>query len=390
MRNVQKIRLNEPFYRTYLDYIVAVVFFLLGYFVFFTNQLVEEHNILNVWFKPADDGEHVFRDNNLKVRGTFHVNNIALNGRYIHYFDKNGNTTVFVKLDYDDRVTAGASNFIIYPKVLRMTDRIGMRVYKAEGAEEIWATRTRNYPEISPKGDRATLHSSENRVVTLIDMNNNALSEPVTAGEYITSSAFAKETSDYVAGFINGYFTYMYRTGKVSFQYSAIQSEINVVKGVGISEKGSFIAVLSGLRPEYISVYTAEGKILWYKKMDDMRRSHVDITLSERGNTLVTHTYEALRFYRVLTDNMFYEVKLEPYKMTYPSSMKADIYANLTLVSLAKEGRSVALLIDTARKETLWQGSFDGWTYNVSISSTGSEFLITTDKYLYCFRDVVL
>ncbi|MEK6795459.1 MAG: hypothetical protein AABZ39_11815 [Spirochaetota bacterium] len=377
-------RFHDPFYITYLGHMLGVAAFLLSLFIFFTGTLGDEYRIVNAWTKSASDRNYLERDTSVSITGDMHVNHITLGEQFVHYFEKNGATTYFMKLGRNDFAACGRDNFIIYN---RYGDKISC--YDITGRLR-WMRETKTYPEFAAAAGSIALHTSEHMSFSLIDDNNNDVSQQIRAGEFITDSGFARHTGDYAAGYINGQFCYIYRTGKMSFLTSSILSTRNVVKAIALSEYGSFVGVISGLFPEYISVYTAEGRLVWYKKTDLMRRRTVSLTLNETANALITLRDYGIAVYGLKNGHVRYYLPLNDAGMEFATYMKADISGNNALASVCREGSSRIFLIDYKQQYVAWKNTIDTWTYDVGFSSRGDEFVVTTDKFIYCYKRLQL
>ncbi|MBI4976217.1 MAG: hypothetical protein HZC28_01980 [Spirochaetes bacterium] len=381
---IEVTRFREPFYILYLEVIVGVVGFLLLFFVFLTHSIDEEFRMVSAWTKTASGGNQMERDENITVKGDFYINRITLREQFVHYFEKNGDTTLFLNLRRGEFATCGRDSFIVYERYGEKITCYGL------DRRPMWVRETKTYPDFAPAASVIVLRTSENMSFSLLDNNNNELSTPVRAGEFITDSGFSRYTGDFAAGYINGQFCYVYRTGKMSFLTSAILSEKNVVKGIALSEYGNFVGVVSGLRPEYISVYSAAGKLRWYKPTGQARRRASSIVMSEKYNTMLTLTDYGVLFYDLASGAVKAQYQFNDAAMEFSSYMKADVFGQFAFVGIAKQGLSRILLIDHKNNNILWQTTFDSWVYDVAFSSRGDEYLVTTDKFIYCYKRIQL
>ena len=276
LENIHKI---EPFFIRYLTIISSVVLMISFIFFFGTNRLNEEYNTVNVWNKETQSIEPPSHDDNFNIDGIFKQNFFTKPEGIVHYFDFNGDTIYSTNLARGELATANNQNFIIYKRYGNYID-----AYNNMGII-IWRTNTSIYPEIAPYAERIIYHSSDNSKIQMFDFNNNPLSRHIQYGEIITDGAFALNTGDYIAGFSSGDIAYINRNGNLSFAISTILSEINIVKSVAISEYGSFAMSVSGIRPEYITLYDANGSTMWYLETGLNRRRHVSSYVSEKSMT---------------------------------------------------------------------------------------------------------
>lgn len=379
--DIHEIKILEPFYIRHLTVIITIFFFCILFFFGNNGRIVRENIIANVWIKDITKNSEPFSDDNIPVEGEFLLNYITLKGKFVHYFDKNGYTISYIPLAPNEIASVNNIGYVTYNKF-----GVALTSYD-KFATTLWKTNAGVYPECAPFAPVISIHSSENTSITLVDWNNNILSEEdVRFGEFVTDSAFAKETGDYIVGYINGYITMLYRTGKMAFNTASLTSEINVAKGVGISEKGSFSATVTGIRKEYLTLYNAHGKLLWYKNTGYDRRKNVNLGISEYAMSIALLTDSTIDIFALENGHLYDSIDLALYGMEYATSMKFDASEKYILMSVSLKNKSVVLLYNIKTRKVIWEREFDAIVYNLDISSLGEEYLIVTDKYAYSFK----
>lgn len=380
-KNIHSI---EPIYIKYLDIIIAISFTFLFLFVFGTNRLVKETNILNVWSKSTTSIDNPLIDKNLNIMGKFKHNFAYRQGSYLHYYDELGYSTYFTNLKNQDRVSIGNDGYILYKRLGRHNE-----AYSKSGFI-LWRTNTSVYPEVSKYSKTIMNHLSDNSIIQMVDWNNNILSDRIQFGEFATDGAFANDTGDYAAGFSSGYIALIDRNGETKFSVSTILSEINFVKSIAISEEGSFIASLSGIRPEYLTLYKKDGSTIWYKDTKLDRRRNIPIGLSEHSMLLFIPHINEVYVYSVARGNILDKIDISKYNMSDPTTMKFYSSEKDTIFSLSKDGKSVVIVYDNDKKEILFEKQIDAWVYDVSISSEGDEYLIVSDEFIYAYKRILV
>ena len=381
LENIHKI---EPFFIRYLTIISSVVLMISFIFFFGTNRLNEEYNTVNVWNKAPESIEAPSHDDNFNIDGIFKQNFFTKPEGIVHYFDFNGDTIYSTNLARGELATANNQNFIIYKRYGNYID-----AYNNMGII-IWRTNTSIYPEIAPYAERIIYHSSDNSKIQMFDFNNNPLSRHIQYGEIITDGAFALNTGDYIAGFSSGDIAYINRNGNLSFAISTILSEINIVKSVAISEYGSFAMSVSGIRPEYITLYDANGSTMWYLETGLNRRRHVSSYVSEKSMTAFMLADRDIILYTLNKGKEIDRINLEKYNMMNAVNMKLNSETNSTIMSVSKDAKSVVLIYDNNAKEIVFEKYLDGWVYNLDISSLENEYMIVSDKMIYTYKRVKL
>ena len=381
LENIHKI---EPLFIRYLTIITAVVLIILFIFFFGTNRLNEEYNTVNVWNKETTSIEPPSHDDNFNIDGIFKHNFFTKPEGIVHYFDFNGDTIYSTNLMRGELASANNQNFIIYKRYGNYID-----AYNNMGII-IWRTNTSIYPEMAPYAERIVYHSSDNSKIQMFDFNNNPLSKHIQYGEIITDGAFALNTGDYIAGFSSGDIAYINRNGNLSFAISTILSEINIVKSVAISEYGSFALSVSGIRPEYMTLYDANGSTMWYLDTGLNRRRHVSSYLSEKSMTAFMLADRDIILYSLNKGKEIDRINLEKYNMQNAINMKLNSETNSTIMSISKDNKSVVLIYDNNAREIIFEKYLDGWVYNLDISNLENEYMIVSDKMIYTYKRVKL
>ena len=374
----------SPLYIKYSSYIVSTVLLVSFIFLLGTNRLVEESSIFNVWSKPINTIDSSISDPNLSIDGNFKLNFGYRQGKYLHYFDKFGNTIFYTNLAFDSRVSVGNSNFIHYKKLGRAN-----KAYNLYG-NILWITNTSVYPEVSKYSATIINHSSDNSIIQMFDWNNNILSKTIQYGEFVTDGAFSDNTGDYVAGFSSGYIALINRAGGLDFAMTTILSEINFVKAVAISEDGSFVTSLSGIRPEYLTLYKKNGETIWYTDTGLNRRRNISLGVSEKSMMVYMPTETSIDIYSIPTGKIIDKLDITKYGMDNPTYMKSSSSDKDTIFAIGKNAKSVILIYEHKSKEIVFSKEINTWVYNVDMSDVYGEYLIVSDKYIYSYKRVIL
>ncbi|MEI0604898.1 hypothetical protein R4K55_11840 [Brachyspira alvinipulli] len=382
--NSENVHQIEPFFIRYLTIISSLILIILFIFFFGTNRLNEEYNIINIWNKSVSSIESPSHDNNFNIDGIFKHNFFTQPEGIIHYFDFNGDTIYSTNLSRGELATLNNENFIIYKRYGNYID-----AYNNMGII-IWRTNTSVYPEIAPYAKRTVYHSSDNSKIQMFDFNNNPLSKHIQYGEIITDGAFALNTGDYIAGFSSGDIAYINRNGNLDFAISTILSEINIVKSVAISEYGSFALSVSGIRPEYITLYDAKGSTIWYSDTQLNRRRHVSSYVSERSMTAFMLADRDIVLYSLNKGKETGRINLEKYNMQNAINMKLNSETNSTIMSVSKDSKSIIFVYDNKSKEIIFEKPVNGWVYYLDISSIQNEYMIVSDKMIYTYKRIKL
>ena len=382
--DVKNIHNAEPFVIRYLTLISAFILVLLFIFIFGTNRLNEEYNIINIWNKEVSSTLDPVNDNNYNIEGVFKHNFFSKPEGIIHYFDSKGKTFYYTNLSLGELASLNNGYFIKYKRYGNVIE-----CYNSSG-EILWRTNTSVYPEISPYANRSIYHSSDNSKVQMFDYDNNPLSKHIQYGEIITDGAFASYTGDYISGFSSGDIAYINRNGEMDFSISTILSEINIVKSVALSEYGSFALSISGIRPEYITLYDSKGKSLWYLDTTLNRRKHVSSYVSEKSMRAFMLADRDIIIYSLNNGKEINRINIEKYNMLNAVNMKLNAETNSTIMSVSKGENSEVLIYDNKLEEVIFEKNIDAWVYYVDISTEYNEYMIVSDKMIYAYKRVKL
>lgn len=373
----------EPFFMKYLSIIMAIIISIL--YIFISNDLLDESTIINVWYKSSKSISKAYIDENIKISGIFPLNFSYKQGEYLHYFDSYGVSSYYYNMGTtEDRVAVNNEGYITYRRFGVINE-----AYDKNG-NILWRTNTSVYPEVAPYSKTIMNHASDNARMVMVDWNNNVLSKPVQYGEFATSGMFAEETGDYAAGFTSGNVALIDRMGGVKFAISTILSEINIVKGVGISERGSFVACVSGIRNEYLTVYGSDGKIIWYTDLKLNRRRNVSVYISERSMLVYVLYDRSVLVYALASGKLTDVINIEKNGFNNAVYMKLYAYEDTTLLAVAKDNTSNIFIYDNKNKRIIFDKFVDSLVYDLAISSSKTEYLITTDKNIYTYKRLKL
>ncbi len=319
--------------------------------------MVSEYTMVNVWIKEAQVYGEPFSDPSVEIEGEFLLDFFTIAGKFIHYFDKNGFSVSYRTLNRNQMASVNNNNYIVYTKFandVRSFDKFG-RI--------LWSTNTSAYPRAAGFANIISLYSSENSSFTLIDWNNNMLTDGSKRfGEYITDSVFSKETGDFIAGYINGNIAVYYRTGQLAFDVIPIISRINVCKGVAITEKGSFIASVTGIDDEYLSVYDSFGTLMWNTNTYGDSRKNIYLGMSQYSMALAMLGDNKIDIYNIIDAHFIDSIDLEKYNIGDIKYMKFDSTSDNIMFALSSSDKSIILLYDIKSKNIIWEHRIDEQT----------------------------
>ncbi len=381
----KEAKILNLFYAKRISLIVSIFLFILFFFFVNNKRMVTEYTMVNAWIKEAQVYGEPFSDPSVEIEGEFMLDFFNINGRFIHYFDKNGFSVSYKTLNRNQLASVNNNNYIIYNKFgneVNSFDKFG-RI--------LWSTNTSAYPRAASFANIISLYSSENSSFTLIDWNNNMLTDGSKRyGEYITDSVFSKETGDFIAGYINGNVAVYYRTGQLAFEVIPIISRINICKGVAITEKGSFVATITGIDNEYLSVYDAFGSLMWNIHTQGDARKNVYLGMSQYSMTIsmLDEVQNKINIYNLINGNFINTLDLNKYNIGQIKYMKLDSTTDNILFALSSIDKSVILLYDTKSNNIIWEHHIDEQTYDINISTAQNEYLIITKNYMYAFKRI--
>ena len=191
-------------------------------------------------------------------------------GNIFGYFSKEG------KLTYKDTVFYGVAQndekFINYSSI---TDQI---VINDSRGDFLNTVSTNGYPLF--RNDRLFVVSTNRKKISEISLDGEQLWSDENLSE-ITS--LDSNSSSVVAGYVNGDVMTVNQDYKIDRLFKPDLSRINTVYGTGISDNSEYIAVISGIEPQYMLLFRKNHdkftKIFSYQFVNNLRYSRlIDFT----------------------------------------------------------------------------------------------------------------
>lgn len=381
----KEVKILNMFYAKRVALVVSIFLFIMFFFFINNSRMVPEYTIVNAWIKESSVYGEPFSDPTVEIEGEFLLDFFSINNRFIHYFDKNGFSVSYKTLNRNQFASVNNNNYIIYTKFgteVNSFDKFG-RI--------LWSTNTSVYPRAAGFANIISMHTSENSSFTLIDWNNNMLTDGSKRyGEYITDSMFSKETGDFVVGYINGNIAVYYRTGQLAFEVIPIISRINICKGVAITEKGSFVATITGIDNEYLSVYDAFGSLMWnvHTQMDSRKNVYLGMSQYSMTISMLNEDENKLHIYNLVNGTLMNTLDLNKYNIGQIKYMKFDSSSEHILFAFSSSDKSIIILYDTKTNNVIWEQRIDEQTYDINMSTAHNEYLIITKNYMYTFKRI--
>ncbi|MFC1503806.1 hypothetical protein ACFL6D_00150 [Spirochaetota bacterium] len=362
--------------RIYEFFIYITLFIIINFFVF--SAAYDDYTIVNhLWYIDVKKNARSFKDLDFSIHPNFELNYHYYKNR-LFYFNETGDLLHQLILEKNTLVSPTSSYYVIYNKI---GDKV--HLYRKNGVK-IWELETHSYPNISYKGTLIAILSTDNTTVTLYDNNRNIIFEKSAISTLITDYKFCIFDESFCVGTMEGFIFYINYTGKISFKIKTPESKINFVKSVAIGNKGNYVAALSGLYPEYISVYNKKGILMWKKKTFLDRRKTVSIFVDEVNRRVYEQTMLGIRAYRLRDGKLLFNINIDDFPFEKISYIKADYIKGKVLFAFTMPSDTFSILINR-KGHIIWKKRLiDRYIINCEIEEQYGAFLIAGTSFVYC------
>ncbi len=125
-----------------------------------------------------------------------------------------------------------------------------------------WSLLTPGYAHLSPQGSIVLVVSTDNSSITLYNQARERLLPKTYLGAYITDFQFAPYNDSLVLGTIEGT-AYHYKYLSAELETWEVPSSLyTYIKSIEISQNAQYIAILSGLQPERLTLYQTQEQTI--------------------------------------------------------------------------------------------------------------------------------
>ncbi len=278
----------------YFSFLIVPLFlFFLGY-----QQSYRALVVTNNWFQNFNENIVLKRDEKFIER----VDEVVFQKKNYHYqdklayYNKAGEISYQLNLDNNNFFSASDEYYVLYQKVgdkIEFYDKLG---------DKKWSLNTFSYPYLSPLNNLILLMSTDNSTISFYDINKNLLLDKSYLGSLITDFQFSHFDGSLFLGTIEGRLYYYNYLGELKFFEKLENSRFNYIKTVAASKNGNYLLSISGLQPEYLTLFNKNGIVVWQKKtlverrkksfpyidesnskLYDIRNNHIHILNLENG-----------------------------------------------------------------------------------------------------------
>ena len=290
-------------------------------------------------------------------------------GSLFGYFSKNG------ELAYRDRVFYGIAQsdkyFINYSSI---TDQL---VINSSNGEFVNTVAACGYPWF--RNDRLFLVSTNRKKVSEINTEGDILWEDENLSELTSLDA---NKTDVVAGYVNGEVIVVNRENRIDKLFKPDLSRINTVFGTGISDSSEYIAVISGIEPQYMLLFRKNHdkytRIFSYQFVDNLRYSRL-IDFTDDNRFLYFGSNESFYCYDLEKRNLFkIPVSEKLIKVFYIK--EHDLFCVLS----RGEGDKYRTIISHSDGRIIYDSSFHA--ENIYMENDSDTLYIGVDDKIYSVR----
>jgi len=301
-------------------------------------------------------------------------------GNNIFYFDDRGDITHRVKLESGILASMSKLRYVLYQKVGKQISLYSRSGYK------LWVMDTYAYPFLSETGNRFLLLSTDNTSISLYDQNKNNIIPKRFISSMILDFTFCHFNDNLLIGTSEGVIHYYSYNGERIAKTQIKGSKYNYIKSVSISYHGKYLACLSGLYPEMLSVFNHDGKLLWQKPMDINRRRRVSIYLDEINQLSFVQGSSGIIVSSLKNGRNLFELNLSYFNFDKIFYVKYHSSKNYILCLVTTNDDNIALFINK-KGDILWKKIFTDryFLYGELSKEHPYVFLIQTSQAIYCY-----
>lgn len=258
-------------------------------------------------------------------------------------------------------------------------------IHRKEGKK--WTHKTYSYPFLRNNKDLVFLITGENGGYEILNTKGEVIAEPVSSGMFLTSFDIADNTNRIIIGYANGYIKAYNAKLKELWFKQFLNSKIQIVKKTAVSANGNFYAVLSGLKPEFITLLDEGGSTVWEVQTKENRRRPIDLVFSNNEEYLLEESDTGIRLYSTK------KKKLILTKTLFPKSHKRKLismdisYDGEYMITAHRENKEVAVVeLFNKTGSTLFRLFYLNEKPLVKFSCKKYNFQIETENTIYLYN----
>ena len=340
---------------------IGLLFILLVYIFISPEREGKIFKIIPQWIIDKNDPVLEISENEQKV--PFKM------GSMFGYFSPEG------VLAYHDRIFYGLAQsekyFINYSSI---TDQI---VINDSNGDFINTVTTNGYPWFD-KG-RLFIVSTNRKKVSEITIEGDVLWEDENLSEL---TSLDSNSSNAVAGYVNGDVVIVDSENKIEKLFKPDLSRINTVYGTGISDNSEYIAVISGVEPQYMLLFRKNHdkytRIFSYQFVDNLRYSRL-IDFTEDSKYLYFGSFESFYCYNIEKRNL-YKIPVNDQLLKVSYIKEYDIFCILSQ-DFEGEYRTVITYSDG---RIIYNSSFSA--ENIFMKNNSENIYIGVDDKIYSVK----
>ena len=351
---------------------------------FAQNQSGRTFHTYSVWYQDFQGNSRLKK--NLSIDKLFDYNSRNFSTeKSVAYLNEQGEVIHHLKVDNQKLISSGTLNYIIFNKVGE-----NISLFNYQGIKS-WSLPTYTYPVISPRGNRILLISTNNASISIYDQNRNQIVPETFLESLLTDFAFCKYSEDIVLGTIKGKIFYYNYSGQLIMSHQIKDTgKYSFIKSIEVSYFGAYVAVLSGLYPETLTLLNRNGKVIWKQTTNKNRNRKNYMFIDEKNGFLFETTDDYLKILKLQTGELYQKLSIKNLETGNLLFSKFDSEQGILLVGINQEWKKTVLAISTKDFSVKWQKDFsDTLITKVEINLQEEKnqyfFVIHTQKAVYSY-----
>ncbi|MBN8218549.1 MAG: WD40 repeat domain-containing protein [Spirochaetes bacterium] len=359
----------------------GILYVLLAWFVYFValpDRFAKVPYTRLLWHHDLNGPDLSTRDVDLSDFPDFKTRHFHFRTN-LFYFDRTGDTRFRLAFDPLSFCSASSRNYITYSKVGKIS------TLYSDAGERQWQLDSYGYPILSPSGNRFFVLSSDAQSATLWDINRTVLASNVFLGSLVTDWQYCGFNDDLVLGTLDGdVWVFDYR-GRLTFREKPGESRTHYIKSVSVSAKGAWVATLSGLDPERLTLWNRDGVRQWSLDTGYGRRERQSIFLDEENGVLLEQVPGGIRVRALQNGRTRYVYALGAPGSRLDYFTAASVPGSILVAAVGPESRTALNL--SATGAVIWKREIqDRHISAVELNPDRRHVMIVGNETVYVFR----
>ncbi len=295
---------------------VFIVFsFFIFFFILFLPVKIKQPGISTLILYNKREAKFYIKSKKIKVSLKKYIS-MYKNKLFIFDNTLKLKTKYIIPPGYNISIGKGEKGFILYNK------ESGDIKFINTQSINVWQTNIIGIPIITKNEKFILILTTESAEYMLLDLNGKRIKLRETDIPGLMTCFDVSYYKDFIStGGLNGAVTFYQVNGKIKWRrWLTNDSEIPVIKSVAVSSYGNYLAVLGGIKDEYLYIFDKVGDLINKTKTEDEKRRYAILRFSMNEEYIVGENSDGFSVYN-RRGNLILRKKL------FAPSLKRKIYS---------------------------------------------------------------